>query len=156
MKCELCSNEKNVTVYKVEPKEEYVNLCEVCKSQIESNNLDKNHFQCLNDSMWSEKSAVKVLTYRLLKVLNRSDLMDMMYLTAEEEAWANIEVEVKKDAYGNILKDGDNVMVIKDLNVKGANNIKRGEIFKNIRLGEIAGHILAKNIYIKTEFLKKV
>ena len=156
MKCELCSNEKNVTVYKVEPKEEYVNLCEVCKSQIESNNLDKNHFQCLNDSMWSEKSAVKVLTYRLLKTLGRSDLMDMMYLTPEEEAWANTEIEVKKDAYGNILQNGDSVMVIKDLNVKGGSTIKRGEVFKNIRLGDTPGHILAKNIYIKTEFIKKV
>lgn len=156
MVCELCGSDKNVTAYKVEPKEEYVNLCEVCKSQIESNNLDENHFQCLNDSMWSEKSAVKVLTYRLLKALGRSDLIDMMYLTPEEEAWANTEVEIKKDAYGNVLKNGDSVMVIKDLNVKGGSNIKRGEVFKNIRLGDTPGHILAKNIYIKTEFVKKV
>ena len=80
--------------------------------------------------MWSEKSAVKVLTYRLLKELGRNDLIDMMYLTPEEEAWANTEVEVKKDAYGNVLQNGDSVMVIKDLNVKGGSNIKRGEIFK--------------------------
>ena len=156
MKCELCGNEHNVSNFKVEPKEEYVNLCEECKKQIESGNLNENHFQCLNDSMWSEKSAVKVLTYRLLKALGRSDLIDMMYLEPEEEAWANSEIEIKKDAYGNVLKNGDNVMVIKDLNVKGANNIKRGEIFKNIRLGDTPGHILAKNIYIKTEFIKKV
>ncbi len=156
MKCDLCGSENNVSSYKVEPKDEYVNLCEKCKSQIESGNLDENHFQCLNDSMWSEKSAVKVLTYRLLKDMGRSDLLDMMYLEPEEEAWANTEVEVKKDAFGNILQNGDNVMVIKDLNVKGANNIKRGEVFKNIRLGDTPGHILVKNIYIKTEFLKKV
>ncbi len=156
MKCDLCGSENNVSSYKVEPKDEYVNLCENCKSQIESGNLDENHFQCLNDSMWSEKSAVKVLTFRLLKDMGRSDLLDMMYLEPEEEAWANTEVEVKKDAFGNILQNGDNVMVIKDLNVKGANNIKRGEVFKNIRLGDTPGHILVKNIYIKTEFLKKV
>ena len=156
MICELCGSDNNVTTFKVEPKEEYVNLCEECKNQIESGNLDENHFQCLNDSMWSEKSAVKVLTYRLLKELGRGDLLDMMYLIPEEEAWANAEVEIKKDAYGNVLKDGDNVMVIKDLNVKGGNTIKRGEVFKNIRLGDTPGHILAKNIYIKTEFIKKV
>ena len=156
MICELCGNDKNITSYRVEPKDEYVNLCEVCKTQIESDNLDENHFQCLNDAMWSEKSAVKVLVYRLLKKLGRNDLIDMMYLTPEEEAWANTEIEVKKDAYGNILKDGDNIMVIKDLNVKGGNTIKRGEVFKNIRLGDTPGHILAKNIYIKTEFVKKV
>jgi len=156
MICELCGSDKNVAPFKVEPKEEYVNLCEDCKNQIESGNLDENHFQCLNDSMWSEKSAVKVLTYRLLKALGRSDLLDMMYLEPDEEAWANTEVEVKKDAYGNVLKNGDSVMVIKDLNVKGGSNIKRGEVFKNIRLGDTPGHILAKNIYIKTEFIKKV
>ena len=156
MKCELCGNEHNVSNFKVEPKDEYVNLCEECKKQIENEILDENHFQCLNDSMWSEKSAVKVLTYRLLKKLGRSDLIDMMYLEPDEEAWANTEIEIKKDAFGNILKNGDNVMVIKDLNVKGGNNIKRGEVFKNIRLGDTPGHILAKNIYIKTEFIKKV
>ena len=156
MKCELCGNEHNVSNFKVEPKDEYVNLCEECKKQIENEILDENHFQCLNDSMWSEKSAVKVLTYRLLKKLGRSDLIDMMYLEPDEEAWANTEIEIKKDAFGNILKNGDNVMVIKDLNVKGGNNIKRGDVFKNIRLGDTPGHILAKNIYIKTEFLKKV
>ncbi len=156
MNCELCGSNNNVKPFKVEPKEEYVNLCEECRNQIESGKLDENHFQCLNDSMWSEKSAVKVLTYRLLKELGRSDLLDMMYLEPDEEAWANTEVEVKKDAYGNVLQNGDSVMVIKDLNVKGGSTIKRGEVFKNIRLGDTPGHILAKNIYIKTEFIKKV
>ena len=156
MVCDLCGSDKNVTAYKVEPKDEYVNLCEECKTQIESGNLDEGHFQCLNDSMWSENSAVKVLTYRLLKELGRGDLIDMMYLEPDEEAWANTEVEVKKDANGNVLQNGDSVMVIKDLNVKGGNNIKRGEVFKNIRLGDTPGHILAKNIFIKTEFIKKV
>ena len=156
MVCDLCGSDKNVSAYKVEPKDEFVNLCEECKTQIESGNLDEGHFQCLNDSMWSENSAVKVLTYRLLKELGRGDLIDMMYLEPEEEAWANTEVEVKKDANGNILQNGDSVMVIKDLNVKGGSNIKRDEVFKNIRLGDTPGHILAKNIYIKTEFIKKV
>ncbi len=156
MVCDLCGSDKNISKFKVEPKDEYVNLCEDCKIQIETGNLDEGHFQCLNDSMWSENSAVKVLTYRLLKSLGRSDLIDMMYFEPEEEAWANTEIEVKKDANGNILQNGDNVMVIKDLNVKGGNNIKRGEVFKNIRLGDTSGHILAKNIYIKTEFVKKV
>ncbi len=156
MNCELCGSDKNVKPFKVEPKEEYVNLCEECIKQIQSGNLDENHFQCLNDSMWSEKSAVKVLTYRLLKELGRGDLLDMMYLEPDEEVWANTEVEIKKDAYGNVLQNGDNVMVIKDLNVKGGSTIKRGEVFKNIRLGDTPGHILAKNIYIKTEFIKKV
>ena len=156
MICDLCGSEEKVSSYKVEPKEEFVNLCEKCKAQIESGNLDENHFQCLNDAMWSEKSAVKVLVYRLLKKLSRNDLLDMMYLEEDELAWANVEEEEKYDSLGNRLKNGDSVMVIKDLSVKGGDKIKRGTVFKNIRLGDVDGHILAKNLYIKTEFVKKI
>ncbi len=154
MVCELCGSGKNVTGFEVEG--EIVNLCEECKSQIESGDLDENHFQCLNESMWSDKKGVKILTYRLLKKLGRTDLLDMMYLSDEELALAQKEEEEKLDSVGNRLRDGDSVMVIKDLNVKGGGVIKRGTVFKNIRLGDTPGHILAKNIYIKTEFVKKV
>ncbi len=156
MICELCGSDTNVQPFKVEPKDEYVNLCEECRTQIESGKFDESHFQCLNDSMWSEKSAVKVLTYRLLKKLGRGDLLDMMYMEEDEQAWADSEAEDKYDSVGNKLNNGDSVMVIKDLNVKGGNTIKRGTVFKNIRLGDTPGHILSKNIYIKTEFVKKV
>jgi len=162
MNCELCGSDLNVSEYKVAPKDEFVNLCETCKSQIESGNLDENHFNCLNDSMWSEKSAVKVLSYRLLKQLGRSDLLDMMYLEPEELTWAEYEEEVLKDSNGNILKDGDSVTVIKDLDVKGTGKtIKRGTTVKNIRMCDVAGHVACKvdgigSIYLKVEFLKKI
>ena len=40
-----------------------------------------------------------------------------------------------RDSNGNELKDGDAVMVIKDLTVKGSTDtLKRGTTFKNIRL----------------------
>jgi protein PhnA len=154
MVCELCGSDKEVSGFEVEG--EIVNLCKECRSQIESGELDENHFQCLNESMWSDKKGVKILTYRLLKKLGRADLLDMMYLTDEELALAQKEEEEKFDSVGNKLRDGDSVMVIKDLNVKGGGVIKRGSVFKNIRLGDTPGHILAKNIYIKTEFVKKV
>ena len=45
------------------------------------------------------------------------------------------EYNVIKDANGNILNDGDTVLVIKDLKVKGASSaIKVGTKVKNIRL----------------------
>lgn len=44
---------------------------------------------------------------------------------------------VIKDANGNVLKDGDDVVVIKDLPVKGAPKpVKAGTKVKNIRLVE--------------------
>lgn len=51
---------------------------------------------------------------------------------------------VVKDANGNVLKDGDDVVVIKDLPVKGAPKpVKAGTKVKNIRLvdgASNAGH----------------
>ena len=54
----------------------------------------------------------------------------------EWNAEASVEEEnVIKDANGNILNNGDSVVVIKDLKVKGASSsIKIGTKVKNIRL----------------------
>jgi protein PhnA len=47
------------------------------------------------------------------------------------------EERVYTDANGNVLADGDTVMVIQDLKVKGASSaIKKGTKVKNIRLVE--------------------
>jgi len=160
--CDLCGSDVNVTEFVVAPKEDKVNLCETCKTQIENDNLDETHFNCLNDAMWSEIPAVKVLSYRLLKKLGRSDLLDMMYLEDDEKSWADYEEEVLKDSNGNILKNGDSVTVIKDLEVKGAGKtVKRGTTVKNIRMCDVDGHVACKvdgigSIYLKAEFLKKI
>lgn len=51
----------------------------------------------------------------------------------EEQDEAN--TSVVKDAHGNVLQDGDTVVIIKDLPVKGASKpIKAGTKVKNIKL----------------------
>ncbi len=68
-----------------------------------------------------------------------------------------------KDAFGNILKDGDNVTIIKDIKVKGSSSaIKVGVKIKGIRLiEEVNGHnIEAKvpgfgSMLLKSEVVKK-
>nr|MDD3720030.1 PhnA domain-containing protein [Candidatus Gracilibacteria bacterium] len=60
-----------------------------------------------------------------------------------------------KDCNGNELKAGDTVMAIKDLKVKGAPDIKRGDKFKNIRLTDDEGVIESGKMVLKTEFFKK-
>ena len=71
------------------------------------------------------------------------------------------EERVIKDANGNILKDGDNVTVIKDLKVKGANfTAKRGTAVRRISLvadnaGHIEGKVNGQRIVILTQFVKK-
>jgi protein PhnA len=68
-----------------------------------------------------------------------------------------------RDANGNALSDGDSVIVIKDLKVKGSSSVvKGGTKVRNIRLTERAdGHNIACKIdgigamNLKSEFVKK-
>lgn len=66
-----------------------------------------------------------------------------------------------RDSNGNILNDGDSVIVIKDLKVKGTSvTLKRGTAIKNIRLTGDAEEIecnaeKVKGLVLKTCFLKK-
>lgn len=69
-------------------------------------------------------------------------------------------VEVR-DASGNILADGDSVVLIKDLKVKGANQtLKQGTVIKAIRLTDNAEEIDCryegiKGLVLRTEFVRK-
>ena len=78
---------------------------------------------------------------------------------AERQAAEN-SVEVR-DAVGNLLKDGDQVTLIKDLDVKGAGQtLKRGTLIKSIRL---TGHPQEidckyegiKGLVLRAEFVRK-
>jgi protein PhnA len=68
-----------------------------------------------------------------------------------------------RDAHGNALADGDSVVVIKDLKVKGSSSVlKGGTKVRNIRLTDEAdGHNIACKIdgigamNLKSEFVKK-
>ena len=67
-----------------------------------------------------------------------------------------------RDSNGTVLADGDSVTIIKDLKVKGASaTLKRGTVFKNIRLTDDPREIECrsaqiKGLVLKTEFVKKV
>jgi protein PhnA len=71
------------------------------------------------------------------------------------------EATVIKDANGNVLQDGDTVVVIKDLKVKGSSLIvKVGVKAKNIRLVDGDHDIDCKidgigAMKLKSEFVKK-
>ncbi len=168
MSCELCGSEENLSGFALSGayQEGDVTLCKYCKTQVESGDLDENHFNCLNDSMWSEKPAVKVLTYRLLSILGRQDLLDIIYLEENEREWAEAgisheEALVYKDANGVTLQAGDTVVITKDLDVKGAGfTAKRGTAVRNIGLvandaEHIEGRVNGVKIHILTKYLKK-
>lgn len=77
----------------------------------------------------------------------------------EEEAEDQLIV---KDANGNILKDGDTVIVLKNLPVKGASGpVKAGTKVKKIRLTDGDHNIDCKidgfgAMALKSEFVRKV
>ena len=68
---------------------------------------------------------------------------------------------VVRDAVGNILADGDQVTLIKDLVVKGAGQtLKRGTLIKSIRLTGDPQEIDCKyegikGLVLRAEFVKK-
>jgi protein PhnA len=71
------------------------------------------------------------------------------------------EAEVIKDANGNVLHDGDSVILIKDLKVKGSSiTLKQGTKIKNIRLTSgdhaVDCRIDGGSFMLKQSFLRKV
>lgn len=79
---------------------------------------------------------------------------------AAKAAAAHAGPEVR-DAVGNILSDGDQVTLIKDLEVKGAGQtLKRGTLIKSIRLTGDAQEIDCrfdgiKGLVLRAEFVRK-
>src|SRR5690606_5921670 len=147
--CELCKNTEGLAPYNLPPStsetiENTVLLCSVCRNQIENpETMDINHWRCVNDSMCSEHKPVQILVGRVLQKLRNEgwpqDLLDMMDIYGETLSYAKnslTEHNAMKyiDSNRNILSQGDTVILIKDLDVKGSSiTAKRGTAVRNIR-----------------------
>lgn len=177
--CELCGGDEHLDSYEipqspVSGKEACILACEKCLQQIENPDLiDPNHWRCLNDSMWSSVPAVQVMAWRLLHRLKAEDwprdLLDILYLDEETLAWAAAsgdgddiaEQIVHQDVNGVTLEAGDNVVLIKDLKVKGSSMVaKQGTPVRRISLDMenpeyIEGKIDGQQIVILTKYVKK-
>jgi len=178
-KCELCGATDDLSVFEVnnsptDGADAAIYACGTCVNQLnDADSVDANHWRCLNDSMWSEVDAVKVVAYRMLNQLKGEgwpqDLLDMMYLEDDVRAWADAgvaddnaeEAIVHRDSNGVVLEAGDSITIIKDLVVKGGGfTAKRGTPVRNIRLvldnpEHIEGKVNGQTIVILTEFIKK-
>lgn len=178
--CELCTSTDSLAVFPVPPTsvdsaDESVLLCENCIGQINNpETVDVHHWRCLNDSMWSQVPAVQVMSWRMLTRLGKTegwaqDAVDMMYLEEETAKWAQAtgegdsddEIVRHLDSNGALLEQGDNVTLIKDLNVKGTSFVaKRGTVVRGIGLvsdnaEHIEGRVNGTRIVILTQFVKK-
>ena len=180
--CELCGATDSLEqivhldVYEVPDspknvKDTSILACETCRTQLEDESLvDPNHWRALNDSMWSPVPAVQVVVFRMLDQLRPHgwpvDLIDMMYMEDDTKQWAEDGIQrgpkiIHKDVNGNILQRGDSIVLIKDLDVKGAGfTAKRGTPVRNITLvhdnaGQVEGRVNGIHIVILTEYVKK-
>jgi protein PhnA len=173
--CEISGSDENLVVYLVEPKtedipENCILITKNLKDQIENpESMNPNDWRGLSDSMWNENLPVQIVSWRMLARLKNHDLLDMMYLDEEALEWAKATGEgedeegkiVHKDSNGNLLFDGDSVVLIKDLDVKGANfTAKRGAAVHNIKVvwdnaEQIEGRVEGQHIVILTQYVKK-
>ncbi len=174
--CELCQATEGLDVYQVQPIEQVdvescAYLCVTCRTQLDDKDqTEPNHWRCLNDSMWSEVPAVKVLAWRLLTRLSAEgwprDLLDMLYLEDDLLNWAQATGEGQEevlhtDCHGARLQTGDTVTLVKDLKVKGGGfTAKQGTAVRNISLvhdnpEHIEGKVESQRIVILTEYVKK-
>ncbi len=177
--CELCGSADDLSVYNVVPQQynnedDNVLICKVCLNQVEKKaELDPAYWKFLENTMWSEVPGLQVLSWRMLNRLRthtrEAELLDMMYLDDERLAWAKASgdhenddaVDLHRDTNGAQLQNGDAVVLIKSLDVKGSTlNAKQGTVVKNIRLvpdntAQIEGKIEGQTIVILTQYVRR-
>ena len=139
-----------------------IQICAACADA----QTPPDHFRPIASTMWSEDAALQVYALRTLKRLDTDwtrDLANQLYLDEETQAWADNQAAQSnhKDSNGVPLATGDTVVLIKDLNVKGAGfTAKRGTAVHRITLvpdndAHIEGRVEGQRIVILTEFVKK-
>lgn len=177
--CELSGQGESLVVYTLPPYQEedlrhsVLIHSDLLEQILHPEKMQPQQWRFLSDSMWSEHLPVQVLSWRMLHRLKSEgwsqDLLDMMYLDEETLAWAEATGDhlddsdkiIHKDVNGNVLQDGDSVVLIKDLDVKGASfTAKRGAAVHNIKLvwdnaEQIEGRVEGQHIVILTQYVKK-
>ncbi|MFD0941025.1 PhnA domain-containing protein [Pedobacter boryungensis] len=177
--CELCTSQSNLSVYEVPPisnanADNSIITCKTCLDQIEKNEqISADHWKILTETMWSEFAPVQVVAWRMLSRLRNegwaADSLDILYLDEATLEWAKKTgdheqdgtVEFHQDSNGARLYEGDTVVLIKTLDVKGSTiSAKLGTVVKNIRLvhdntEQIEGKVEGQTIVILTKYLRK-
>jgi protein PhnA len=170
--CELCNTENATEAYTVSPKNDesidnQVAICSACLAAIDKK--DSFHWRCLEGSIWSMQPSVQALSYRILQNYKEEDwasnLISSVDLDENVIEWAMSAFEVAavhKDAFGNKLENGDNVVLTQALDVKGTNfTASKGTVVKRIKLisdnvDQIEGKINEQSIVILCKFVKKL
>lgn len=170
--CELCNNEEAAIAYAVSPKnndaiENEVAVCSTCLAAMEDP-AAAMHWHCLAGSIWNAEPSVQALSYRLLYKHKdqewAGEIINSIELDEAVTNWALTAFQVKevhRDSNGNELVNGDTVVLIQGLNVKGANFMApKGTIVRKIRLvpdntEQIEGKINEQTIVILTKYVRR-
>ncbi|WP_245893648.1 alkylphosphonate utilization protein [Sphingobacterium gobiense] len=135
--------------------------------------MNTEHWKVLSQTMWSAYPAVQVVAWRMLSRLRHegwaAENLDILYLDDENLEWAKKTgdheqdgtVQFHIDTNGTRLYEGDTVVLVKTLDIKGSSlSAKLGTVVKNIRLvsnspEQIEGKIEGQTIVILTKYLRK-
>lgn len=159
--CEFCGASDHLSPADVAPEKDAILLCITCRSD----DAPEAHWRCLEGAAWAQEPAVQVAVWRKLGDLEAAwatETRAAMQLSPEADTWVNQPSAVThRDSNGAILAQGDTVILIKDLVVKGAGfTAKRGTAVRGISLvpdnaAHIEGRVEGQRIVILTEFVKK-
>ena len=159
--CEFCGATDALEAVAVSPAGEVL-LCPLCRGEEDA---PPAHWRALEGAAWSEEPAVQFAVWQKLGALGEpwaQETRDAMILGAQAQAWADAPPALQhRDSNGAALAQGDSVVLIKDLPVKGAGfTAKRGTVVRGIALvadnaAHIEGRIEGQRIVILTEFVKR-
>ncbi len=163
--CEFCGGTEALAPVDVPPGDEAVLLCATCRE--EDAPAPASHWRCLEGAAWSATPAVQVAVWRKLGTLDAAwatEAREGMMMEPDIAAWAEATAPAgveHRDSNGVLLAQGDTVVLIKDLPVKGAGfTAKRGTAVRGISLvadnaAHIEGRVEGQRIVILTEFVKR-
>jgi protein PhnA len=170
MTCVLCAA-PDATFVTLSPGADQALFCPTCAAALAGQITPGPRWRCLGDAVWAAEPATQIAAWRLLKALPQEawavELLDSVYLEPEilaraEAGLTETEAGVEhRDSNGALLAQGDTVVLIKDLPVKGSSMVaKRGTAVRSIRLvrdnpGQIEGRVNDQTIVILTQYVKK-
>ncbi|MCC5967908.1 MAG: alkylphosphonate utilization protein [Natronohydrobacter sp.] len=170
--CAICRAEGPLRAVAIAPRDTALDLCATCAAGIAGAIAPAPHWSCLQSAIWSEVPEVQITAWRLTHALRSeawaAELLGTVWLAPDLLAEAKAHPiagddtgETHRDSNGAVLAQGDTVVLIKDLPVKGAGfTAKRGTAVRGISLvpenaGQIEGRVNGQRLVILTQFVKK-
>jgi len=156
--CEFCGDGTDLQAVDSPPGGEVL-LCPLCRGATPAPDA---HWRCLEGAVWSAEPDVQRAVWRKLGSIDQAWAAEAQAAMDLPDGTGDAPAAVEhRDCNGVLLAQGDTVVLIKDLTVKGAGfTAKRGTAVRGIALvadnaAQIEGRVEGQRIVILTEFVKK-